>query len=86
MVFGVELGLANPKVVGAAALWRAIPKVAGYLGLAPFPSIMNGVLAPVLLRSSYFTNQIPRTVVSIKLRSRDAMCIKSPSLRQIVIA
>jgi hypothetical protein len=27
MVFGVELGLANPKVIGAAALWRWFPRV-----------------------------------------------------------
>jgi hypothetical protein len=27
MVFGGEVGLANPKVVGLSALWRAIPKV-----------------------------------------------------------
>lgn len=27
MLFGGEMGLKNPKVVGLPALWRAIPKV-----------------------------------------------------------
>ena len=47
MVFGVELGLANPKVVGAAALWCWFPKVAGFVEL----TTIDGIPSPILLPS-----------------------------------
>jgi len=47
MVFGGELGLKNPKVVGLPTLWRWFPKVTGRPSSIVIPNPIEGVYGGV---------------------------------------
>lgn len=67
MVFGVELGLENPKVVGAfraSALWRWFPKADGRQATSLSSTSQMGLM--VGLKCLAYISLIARSMVAFK--------------------